>query len=478
MANTTVFVSGSFNILHPGHLRLLRFAKSCGDHLTVGVNSDRLAANEAYVPQHLRLEVVSSNSYVDETFLLDEPVTDLISRLKPAIVVKGKEHEARANVELAAVQEYGGVLLFGSGELGFSSLDLLHQEFRDANLSAIRLPRDFMVRHNITNARLESVIHNFGTLKICVLGDLIVDEYITCQPIGMSQEEPTIVVTPVDNTCFIGGAAIVAAHAAGLGASVKFISVTGNDTAAKFSRIALEDAGVEAHLMLDNSRPTPLKQRFRANGKSLLRINHLHQRSISLALQQELLELLRPMVTQIDLLIFSDFNYGCLPQKIVDPIVELAKSHGIFMAADSQSSSQMGDISRFRGMHLITPTEREARISTRNQEDGLVVLSEQLLQSSDAQNILLKIGEEGVFVHSQPVDKGTEDRIAALNSAPQDVAGAGDSLLIASAMALAGGSNIWDAACVGSVAAAVQVGRIGNTPLKTQDLLNVVQRTT
>lgn len=239
---------------------------------------------------------------------------------------------------------------------------------------------------------------------------------------------------------------------AGLGASVKFISVTGNDTAAKFSRIALEDAGVEAHLMLDNSRPTPLKQRFRANGKSLLRINHLHQRSISLALQQELLELLRPMVTQIDLLIFSDFNYGCLPQKIVDPIVELAKSHGIFMAADSQSSSQMGDISRFRGMHLITPTEREARISTRNQEDGLVVLSEQLLQSSDAHNILLKIGEEGVFVHSQPVDKGTEDRIAALNSAPQDVAGAGDSLLTASAMALAGGSNIWDAACVGSVA--------------------------
>ena len=89
MTNTTVFVSGSFNILHPGHLRLLRFAKSCGSHLTVAVNSDRLAAHEAYVPQHLRLEVVRSNSYVDEVILLDEPVTDLISRLKPAIVVKG-----------------------------------------------------------------------------------------------------------------------------------------------------------------------------------------------------------------------------------------------------------------------------------------------------------------------------------------------------------------------------------------------------
>ena len=69
-------MSGSFNVLHPGHLRLLRFAKSCGDYLIVAVNSDRLAANEAYVRQHLRLEVISSNSYVDETLLLDEPITE------------------------------------------------------------------------------------------------------------------------------------------------------------------------------------------------------------------------------------------------------------------------------------------------------------------------------------------------------------------------------------------------------------------
>ena len=477
MTNTTVFVSGSFNILHPGHLRLLRFAKSCGGHLTVAVNSDRLAASGAYVPQHLRLEVVRSNSYVDEAVLLDEPVTDLISRLKPAIVVKGKEHESRANPELAAIQEYGGALLFGSGELAFSSLDLLHQEFLNTNLSTIRLPQDFMDRHNITIERLASLVNNFGGLRVCVVGDLIVDEYITCEAVGMSQEEPTLVVTPVDSSYFIGGAAIVAAHAAGLGASVQLISVTGNDSAAKFAATALEDAGVVSHLMVDNSRPTPLKQRFRASGKSLLRVNHLHQRSISLALQQELVEILLPMVTQIDLLVFADFNYGCLPQKTIDLIVDLAKRHGLILAADSQSSSQIGDIGRFKGIHLITPTEREARISTRNQEDGLVVLSEQLLDSADAQSILLKIGEEGVFVNSQPVNYGRQDRIAALNSAPHDVAGAGDSLLIASAMALASGSNIWEAACLGSVAAAVQVGRIGNTPLQKQDLLRLVQHT-
>ena len=443
--------------------------------MIVAVNSDRLAANEAYVRQHLRLEVISSNSYVDETLLLDEPITDLIARLKPAIVVKGKEHEMRANIELFAVQEYGGKLLFGSGEHGFSSLDLLHHEFRQTNLSSIQLPKDFMARHSITKVRLENLVQVFKELKVCVVGDLIVDEYITCQAIGMSQEEPTLVVTPVDNTCFIGGAAIVAAHAAGLGASVKLVSVTGNDLAANFARTALGNAGVESHLIVDGSRPTTLKQRFRSGGKSLLRVNHLHQRSISLALQNQLLELLRPIFAQIDLLVFSDFNYGCLPQKLTTPLVELGKSHRILMAADSQSSSQMGDIGRFKDMDLITPTEREARISTRNHDDGLVILAEQLLQSSGAKNILLKIGAEGVFIHSQPIDNGTEDKIAALNSAPQDVAGAGDSLLIASAMALASGSNIWESACTGSIAAAVQVSRIGNTPLKARDLMNVLQ---
>ena len=443
--------------------------------MIVAVNSDRLAASEASVRQHLRLEVIASNSYVDETLLLNEPITDLIARLKPAIVVKGKEYETRENVELLAVQEYGGILLFGSGEHGFSSLDLLHHEFLHTNVSSIHLPKDFMARHNITKARLESCVQGFEELKVCVVGDLIVDEYITCQAIGMSQEEPTLVVTPVDNTSFIGGAAIVAAHAAGLGASVKLVSVTGNDLAANFARTALGNAGVESHLIVDGSRPTTLKQRFRSGGKSLLRVNHLHQRSISLALQNQLLELLRPIFAQIDLLVFSDFNYGCLPQKLTTPLVELGKSHRILMAADSQSSSQMGDISRFKDMDLITPTEREARISTRNHEDGLVVLAEQLLQTSGAKNILLKIGAEGVFIHSQPTGNGTEDKIAALNSAPQDVAGAGDSLLIASAMALASGSNIWESACIGSIAAAVQVSRIGNTPLKARDVINALQ---
>jgi bifunctional ADP-heptose synthase (sugar kinase/adenylyltransferase) len=160
----------------------------------------------------------------------------------------------------------------------------------------------------------------------------------------------------------------------------------------------------------------------------------------------------------------------------VNGLTNQAKKFGVLTAADSQSSSQVGDISRFTGMNLITPTEREARIAVRNHEDGLVVLAEQLRQQAQAHNVLLKMGEEGLLIHALSGDEAgiMTDQVPALNSHPKDVAGAGDSLLIAAAMTLACGGNIWEAACIGSLAAAIQVGRLGNTPLKVDEVIREI----
>ena len=439
----------------------------------VAIESDRLAGGAAHVPELLRLEGVQSNSWVDEAFIVDEPVAQVIARLKPDFVVKGKEHECASNPESEALAQYGGKLLFSSGETVFSSMDLIRKEFRDFDPRSIGMPQAYLTRHSIDRRRLIDLVKRFADLRVCVVGDLIVDEYITCQPLGMSQEDPTIVVTPIDSMRFVGGAGIVAAHAAGLGATVRFVSVTGADASRRFAEESLAGAGVEAHLIIDDSRPTTLKQRFRCKGKSLLRVSHLHQGAISVTHQALILAEIDKAMEDIDLLVFSDFNYGCLPQPLVEQIVSRAENRGVLLAADSQSSSQVGDIGRFRRMDLLTPTEREARISTRNHEDGLVVLAEALRIQSTARNVLLKLGEEGLLIHAGngQADGWLTDRINALNSAPKDVAGAGDSLLITSALTLAGGGSIWEAACLGSVAAAVQVGRVGNSPIQVAELL-------
>ena len=308
-----VFVSGKFNVLHPGHLRLLRFAKGAGKRLVVAIESDSLAGADAHVPELLRLEGIQSNSLVDESFIATCRITDIIAQLRPELVVKGKEHELRFNPELAVLEQYGGKLLFRSGETIFSSFDLIHKEFQKSEVRSICLPQDYMVRHAITNDRLQNLLIKFSQLKVCVVGDLIIDEYITCEPLGMSQEDPTIVVTPIDSTRFIGGAGIVASHAAGLGAEVRFFTVTGEDAARDFAMTSLESVRVTIQAHIDSSRPTTLKQRYRAKGKSLLRVSHLHQGAVSADIQAKLMSQIELAMNEADLLVFSDFNYGCLP---------------------------------------------------------------------------------------------------------------------------------------------------------------------
>ena len=141
------------------------------------------------------------------------------------------------------------------------------------------------------------------------------------------------------------------------------------------------------------------------------------------------------------------------------------------ICADSQSSSQIGNISRFIGVDLLTPTEREARLSMHNNEDGLVVLVEKLRKKSLANNILLKLGQEGLLIHTGKPKKSKwlTDRIDRMNLHPKDISGAGDCLFIASSMAKVLGANIWETALFGSLAAAIQVSRTGNTPLQFKE---------
>ena len=465
-----VFVSGNFNIVHPGHLRLLRFAKSCGDVLVVGVNADAFGEGIA-ITEDLRLEGVAAISWLDHAFVLRDRPADFIAALQPDVVIKGKEHRDRLNPEAEAVANYGGKLLFSSGDVTFSSLDLLHEEFQKPVSGGFRQVPEFLARHGIANSALAAGLGRMEGLRVVVIGELIVDEYVTCEALGMSREDPTIVVTPVTTDRFVGGAGIVAAHAAGLGAKVDLVTVTGNDDIAEFANTRLAEMGVNAHLFRDDSRPTILKQRFRADAKTLLRVSHMRQHAINKDLSRQIAALFPTLLADCDLLVFSDFNYGVLHQRLVDQLVDLARANEVCFVADSQSSSQTGDVSRFHHAMLLTPTEHEARLAVRDAGAGLVVVAEELRQKAEAKHVMITLGEEGVLIQPEAGDKWVTDRLPALNPAARDPAGAGDSLLITTAMALAAGCSIWEASYLGAIAAGCQVGRLGNLPLSQQELL-------
>ena len=153
----------------------------------------------------------------------------------------------------------------------------------------------------------------------------------------MSQEDPTLVVTPVAKNRFVGGAGIVAAHVRGLGAKSRLISVVGEDSAGEFCSSELERLGVNCCLVQDLSRPTTIKERFRSHGKTLLRVSHLQQGTVSVELQTVMIKSAMTALTECNVLIFSDFNYGVLPQTVVEKLIEMAIENKAMIVADTAS---------------------------------------------------------------------------------------------------------------------------------------------
>ena len=471
--NRKVFVYGDFNILHPGHLRLLKFAKESGEYLIVGIFSDEYSKKSDLIHENIRLESIKGTSYVDEAFILNGSPLEYIKQHTPDIIVKGKEHQDKENLELPILKTYGGKLLFTSGEIGFSSIDLLQKEFTDLNFLTISHSLNYIKRHNLQKEELKEIVEKFKNLNVLVIGDTIIDEYITCDPIGMSQEDPTIVVTPISNKKFIGGAAIVASHAKTLGANVNFISVVGDDENHEFTKNFLKNLEIKHFIQKDNTRPTTVKQRFRAHNKTLLRVNHLKQHQIDKEYENNIMEYILKL-DQLHLIIFSDFSYGVLTKELIKSIESFASKKNILLVADSQSSSQIGDISKFKNMHLVTPTEREIRLALNDFESGLVILSEKLKNKANPQHIFTTLGSEGIMIYNPNNSELLTDNIPALNLNAKDVSGAGDSLLTCASMALAVGSNIWQSSYLGAIAASIQVSRVGNIPIKKDEVLKEI----
>ena len=464
-----VFVSGNFNLVHPGHLRLINFARSFGTRLIVGLFDDD--GPGVAISFEMRRAGLIALEAVDEVICLSSSdLVDVLNALRPYAVIKGKEHEQQVNVERAVVESYGGHLIFAAGEAKFSSLDLIRRELLEPSYFSISRNRGFSPENQVTGGRSRELLTRFQDLRVLVLGDLIIDEYVYCDPLGMSQEDPTIVVTPVDTRRFTGGAGIVAAHVSGLGATTHFVSVTGDDPVADSAMESFVDFGVEASFVRDSSRPTILKQRFRASNKTLLRVSHLRAHDPEDSLIKKFLAQIELRLPTTDLVIFSDFNYGCLPQALVEDILQQCKNLGIAVAADSQASSQSGDVSRFKGAQFISATEREARLAMNDFKSGLQNVANNLSAKTDARMLFVKLGAEGMLAIESGQPPATHS-FSAMNLNPLDVAGAGDAMLAMAAMAMAVGATVWECAYLGSIASAIQVSRVGNVPLTSNAFL-------
>jgi rfaE bifunctional protein kinase chain/domain len=472
-----ILITGNFNILHPGHMRLFKFAKELGGKLIVAVSSDRLSGGLVNVSEQERLDYVRLTPWVDEAFVYDENLEVLLERIRPDVIVKGREHERKLNEEHSFVKKTGAALVFGSGETSYTSLSL--KDLSPASLRArnINSENAFLSRHGVTREQVRRTLNELSELRVLVIGDLILDQYTNCDAVGMSREDPTIVVSPYHTKRYLGGAGIVAAHCAGAGARVDYIGLVGKDIEGEEARGFLDKYRVNFYPIIDTLRPTTLKTRYRAGEKTLLRVNRLVSTELPVELEESHRERILEKIEECDLVILSDFSHGILSRSLVDTIIDFANSKRKVVCADCQSSSQLGDLLKYRNIDLITPTEYEARTTLRNNSDGLVVIAQRLIKLGNFKNLLLKMGSEGVMIHRQTGNNSSDwhtDQVDAINANPIDVSGAGDSMLALSSMTLAVSGNIWLASYIGSLAAGIQVGRLGNLPVTADEIREVL----
>ncbi|MBF0299289.1 MAG: adenylyltransferase/cytidyltransferase family protein [Oligoflexia bacterium] len=477
---------GHFNMIHPGHIRFLEFARKHGDVLIVAIHGNKMiedtVRNEFYSAEE-RTVGVAMLSIVDQVFIVEEDNLDeTVKIIRPNYFILGAEFkdvaekDIRIKDSINIIKECEGEIIYSSGDIRYSSLEFYEKKVDDLEKERKMLFRSILQKHNINNISLQNLCKKFNKLPVMVIGDSIVDQYCLCDPLGMSSEAPVIVLKELERKSYVGGAAIVAKNIHGLSANPIFISVVGSDIEGKYLKNVLSSADIDSKIVIDNSRPTTLKTRFVVDNQKLLRISRLEEKYLNEKIENKIIKEIRENIRRVNTVVISDFTYGLFTQNIIEEIINLSIKFKIKILTDSQSSSQIGDLFKFKNSFLITPTEKEARLAINDKYSGLEMLGKKLLDKSESENLFLKLGANGFIVFSKTENKFfiQTEHFPALNPNPLDVVGAGDSLLSALAVSLAADASIMEAAAIAAMVASVSVGKIGNLAVNLNEVLKMI----
>jgi cytidyltransferase-like protein len=477
-AKTVVMCHGVFDLVHPGHIRHLLYAKGKADILVASLTADihiSKAQHRPFVPQDLRALNLAALETVDYV-IIDENATPLenLAQLQPDYFAKGYEYQSgglhpKTRQELDIIESYGGEVLFTPGDIVYSSSSII--ETRPPNLSLDKLLM-LMEAEHVTFARLRELLRSFAGVSVHVVGDTIVDSLTYTTMIGGMTKTPTPSVRFDHRVDYIGGAAIVAKHLRAAGAQVTFSTLLGEDPLKEFVLQGLAEYGVICRPVIDKARPTTHKNAVVCGDYRLLKIDTLDNRSISDIQVDTLARQIRE--TDSRAVVFSDFRHGIFNRRTIPALIE-AIPRGAFRVADSQVATRWGNILEFKGFDLITPNEREARFALADQDTGVRPLAAQLHEQGEVSTVILKLGDRGVITcRNGGGPTGAPRSFFVVDSFVEqlvDAVGAGDALLAYATLAMVSDGSQVMATIIGSIAAALECEVDGNIPITPEAVL-------
>jgi rfaE bifunctional protein kinase chain/domain len=475
-AKKVIMCHGVFDLVHPGHIRHLLYAKEKADILVASLTADTHITKAQYrpfVPQDLRALNLAALEMVDFVVIdLNPTPIDNITRIQPDFFAKGYEYadggiNPKTQQELEVLQGYGGEFLFTPGDIVYSSSHLIETEPPNITLEKLLL---LMEADGLDFDRLRRIIETCEGKRVHVIGDTIVDSLTYTTMIGGMTKTPTPSVRFDNCVDFIGGAAVVAKHLRAAGAEVTFSTMLGDDPLKDFVLEGLIDSGVKCIPIIDKTRPTTHKNAYVCGDYRLLKVDTLDNRSIT----DKQIEQLCDQIEKVDAeaVVFSDFRHGIFNRRTI-PAMTSAIPASAFRVADSQVASRWGNILEFKGFHLLTPNEREARFALADQDTGVRPLAAKLHEEAECKTVILKLGDRGVMTCRRAKENDLRSFFVVDSFAENvvDAVGAGDALLAYATLSLLTDESEVAASVLGSMAAALECECDGNIPIGRSDVL-------
>ncbi len=460
---------GVFDLLHIGHIRHFKKAKTYGDILVVSITADKFVKkgyNRPYFNEKLRSEALASLDCIDFVVISNSAsAVTAINKIKPKIYCKGQDYKklnkditGKIYKEKKAVEAIGGKIVF-TNDLTFSSSTLINDSFDIFDVDQKNFIKKIKIK--FTFDYIKKLVFNLKNTKTLVLGEAIIDEYTFCEVIGKSGKEPILAFRDIKTERYAGGSLAIAKNLSKF-SKINLVSMVGEKNEHyNFIKKNLPNQ-IDSFFLKKSNSTTIVKKRYidRNNNNKLLGIYKFNDIDLSKQDQIKLLNHLTKSIKKSELLIISDFGHGFLTEDIIKKIFK----DKIYKSVNAQiNSSNIGfhSLNKYKNSNIVVINETELRHEMKNRDGNLDLLIKKLSNEIKCKYLIVTSGRSGVKLYNAKTKK--IHYCPAFANKIVDKVGAGDTLLAVISLLLYNNCDIDLSLFISSICAAESVESIGNS---------------
>ncbi len=463
---TIILCHGVFDILHIGHIKYFEEAKSFGSSLIVTITPDRFVNKGSERPifsEKHRAEAIAALGSVDYVSINEWPTAiETIKLIEPDLYVKGPDYkdykaDVTGNIKLEedAAISCGGKMVYTSG-ITFSSSSLINLRFSNLNEDQITFIRK--IKEKYTFNEITAYFEKLNKLKILLVGEVIIDEYIFCDTIGKSGKEPVLISKKGETKKYAGGILAASKQVSDFCKDGKILSYLGDSQEQnKFIETSL-GTNITFDFINKSNSPTILKTRFIDNytKSKAFGVYDMNDELLNEDEDAKFCSKIDDCIEDYDLVIVVDYGHGLITPKVVN----LLEKKSRYLAINTQLNSSnvsYHSVSKYNSADYVCIHEGELRHDYRNRNDTLEHLVKDLSKRIDSDSIIITRGNKGSicfdnfeFTYCPAYATNVIDRV-----------GAGDTLFAITALCLKAQIPNDLTLLIGNLAAGEMVASIG-----------------